>query len=166
MLIDSAINVTIASAIRLYIVISNLHPNLLGTPPKQNYLDRLEDDDRIKNKTLVFDVEQVILKFLTCIFDRRAVGILDLRPARESRSDQVSLLVKRDLFGQLGYEMRTLGPWANEAHFAFQDIPELRNLIDASLANDASDACRARVAFSGPDRAVLFGVNSHRAEFR
>src|SRR5215217_8705753 len=104
---------------------------------------------------MVFDVEQVVLKFLPCIFDRRAVGIRDLGPARESRRDQMSLLVKRDLFGQLSHEMRTLGPWANEAHLAFQDMPELRNLIDASLANNASDACRARVAFSGPDRAVL-----------
>src|SRR6187551_1455158 len=75
------------------------------------------------------------------------------------------LLVKRNLLGQLGYEMRALRPGANEAHLAFQDVPELWNLVDANLANDASHARCARVAFAGPDRAVLFGVNSHRAKF-
>src|SRR5215213_30103 len=166
MLVLNAINIAIASAIRLYIVMSTSNPDLLGPAPKQNYLDRLKDNDCIENQPLVFDVEQIVLKFLTCIFDRRAVRILDLRPARESRRDQVSLLVERDLFGELRHEMRALGPWANEAHLAFQDVPELRNLIDADLANDAADARRARVALAGPNRTVLLGVDSHRAKFR
>src|SRR6185369_4186718 len=75
------------------------------------------------------------------------------------------LLVKRNLLGQLGHEMRALRPWANEAHLAFQDVPELWNLVDANLPYDESHARCARVAFAGPNRAVLFGVNSHRAEF-
>src|SRR5262245_33767469 len=77
----------------------------------------------------------------------------------------MSLLVRRDLLGQLGHEMRALRSWSNEAHLAFQNVPELRDFIDANLANDATHTGRARVAFAGPNRAVLFGVDSHRAKF-
>ena len=62
--------------------------------------------------------------------------------------------------------MRTLGPWANETHLAPQNVPELGNLIDANLANDASHARGARVAFAGPNRTVFFSVDSHRAKLR
>src|SRR6185369_17513150 len=74
------------------------------------------------------------------------------------------LLVKRNLLSQLGHEMRSLRTWTNEAHLTFQDVPELRNFVYAYLANDATNARRARVALAGPNRSILFGVNSHRAK--
>src|SRR6185369_7677033 len=76
----------------------------------------------------------------------------------------MSLFVKRNLLGQLGHEMWTLRTWANETHLALQDVPELRDLVHAYLANDASDARRARVTLAGPNWSILFGVDSHRAK--
>src|ERR1044071_4329846 len=76
----------------------------------------------------------------------------------------MSLLVKRNLLGQLGHEMRTLRTWTNEAHLTLQDVPELRDLVHAYLANDATNARRARVFLAGPNWSILFGVNSHRAK--
>src|SRR5690349_22125059 len=163
----NALKLSTTSAICLRIVISNLQTRtLLGPPPKQNYFDRLKDDDGVQNQTLVLDVEKIVLQLLPRIFDRRAVRILDLRPTRQSGRDQMSLLVKRNLLGELGHEVRPFRTWSNEAHLASQDVPELRNLVDANFANDLADARRARVAFAGPNRTIRFGVDSHGAKLR
>src|SRR5687767_7265944 len=76
----------------------------------------------------------------------------------------MSLFVKRNFFRKLGDEVRSLRSWSNEAHLAFQNIPELRNLIHANLSDDASDASGARVALSRPNWSVLFCVSSHRTK--
>src|SRR5215813_3347154 len=53
----NAIKLSTTSAICLRIVISNLQTRtLLGPPPKQDYFDRLKDNDCIQNQTLVFDI--------------------------------------------------------------------------------------------------------------
>src|SRR6185503_5280821 len=85
----------------------------LGPSPKQNDLDRLKQDDRIKNQTVILDVEKVVLKFLARVFNRGAVRILDLRPTGQSRRDQMSLFVVGDLLRELGHEVRTLGTRAD-----------------------------------------------------
>src|SRR5262245_37449703 len=165
MLVVNAIKLSTTSTNCLRLVISNLQTRtLLGPPPKQDYFDRLKDNDCVQNQTLVLDVEKIVLKFLTSIFDRRSIRILDLRPASQTRRDQMSLFVKRDLLGQLGHEVRAFRTWSNKAHLAFQDVPELRYLINANLANDAPHARRAGIAFTGPNRTILFGVNSHRSK--
>src|SRR6185369_17313134 len=74
------------------------------------------------------------------------------------------LFVERNLFGQLGHEMRTFRTWANEAHLALQNVPELRNLVHANLANDAAHARRAGIAFLRPYGSILLGIDSHGPE--
>src|ERR1700752_716062 len=76
------------------------------------------------------------------------------------------LFVIRDFFGQLRDEVWTLRARADKVHLAFQDVPELRNLVDANLASDAAEAGGAMVAFSRPEWSFLFRVNSHRAKLR
>src|SRR5687768_12459510 len=158
----------IASAMSvLFFVISTSNPEpgkSLGATPKQNDLDRLKQDDRVKHQTMVLDVEKIVLQLLSRIRDRRAVRILDLRPAGQSRRDQMALFVVRNLLGELGHKVRALRPRADETHFAAQDVPELRNLVDARFAQDATDARRAIVAFTGPHRTVRFRVYSHRTK--
>src|ERR1051326_4310547 len=78
----------------------------------------------------------------------------------------MALFVIGDLFRQLRNEMRPLGSRADEIHLALEDVPELRNLVDANLANDAAHARRAIVAFRRPDRSFLLGVDAHRAKLR
>src|ERR1700752_951442 len=74
------------------------------------------------------------------------------------------LLVKRNLLGELSHEVWPFRSRSDEAHLTFQDVPELRNLIDPDLANDAADARRTSVAFTGPNRSRCFSVNPHRAK--
>src|SRR5215212_5953011 len=76
----------------------------------------------------------------------------------------MSLFVERNLLRQLGHEMRPFRTWAHKAHLAFQDVPELRNLVDSNLTYDPTDACSASVALTRPNRTRFFGVNSHRAK--
>src|SRR6185436_14388385 len=74
------------------------------------------------------------------------------------------LLVERDFLSQLGHEMRPLRSGTNEAHLTLQNVPKLGNLIDSNLANDATYTRRAIVFLAGPNRTILFGINSHRAK--
>ena len=61
--------------------------------------------------------------------------------------------------------MRTFRARSDETHFAFNDVPELRNFVHANFANNASDTRRAVVVVRRPDRlAVGFGINFHRAK--
>src|SRR4051812_35256615 len=77
----------------------------------------------------------------------------------------MTVIVVRDLPRKLLYEMGPLGTRTDEVHLASQDIQELRDLVDAQLAEDLADARNAFVVRHGPDRiAVLLGVGAHRAE--
>jgi hypothetical protein len=51
MLDVNAINISDRERHSSVIVISTSNPTLLGPAPKQNYLDRLKHDDRVKQQT-------------------------------------------------------------------------------------------------------------------
>src|SRR5258708_14078788 len=130
--------------------------HLSSSTAEQNRFDRLKHNDRIECQALVLDVVKLVLQLLPRVFDRRAVRILDLRPAGQARRDQMPLFVIRNFLSQLGHKMRTLRTRADKAHVAAQDVPELRNLVDANLAYETAHARRAIVFRLCPDRAVLF----------
>src|SRR5689334_2660469 len=138
----------------------------LGPPAKQNDLHGLKQNNCIEDQPVIFDVEQVVLQLLPRVFDGCAIGILDLRPTGESGRNQMALFVIGDLFSQLRYEMRPLGSRADKIHLALENVPKLRDLVDANFANDAAHARRAIVAFLRPNRSFFLGVNAHRAKLR
>src|SRR5919106_1044971 len=76
----------------------------------------------------------------------------------------MALFVIRNLLGQLRHEVRALGTWSDEVHVAFEDVPELRNLVYANLADDAADASGAVVTLRSPDRALFFCIDVHRTK--
>src|SRR4051812_17834459 len=77
----------------------------------------------------------------------------------------MTVIVIRDLGRQLLYEMRPFGPRTHEVHLAFQDVPELRYLIDTQFSDDLADTGHAFVVCDRPDRVtVLLRVRPHRAE--
>src|SRR5690349_19907762 len=77
----------------------------------------------------------------------------------------MALFVIGDLFSQLRDEMRPLGSRADEIHLALENVPELRDLVDANHANDTADARPAIIAFLRPNQSFFLDVNAHRAEF-
>src|SRR5712691_3104079 len=131
---------------------------------QQNRLDRLKHDNRVECQALVLDVVKLVLQLLPRVFDRRAVRIFDLRPAGQARRDQMSLFVIRNFLRQLRHEMRALRTRADKAHVAAQDVPELRDLVHANLAYEATHARHAIVFCLRPDGAVFLGVAAHRTK--
>src|ERR1044071_189630 len=112
----------------------------LGAAAEEDRLHGLEQDDGVEQEALVLDVVEVVLQLLPRVLDRRAVGVLNLRPARQAGRDEVALLVEGNLLCELFDEVRPFGARADEVHLAAQDVPELRYLVHANLAYHAPDA--------------------------
>src|SRR4029078_12153110 len=99
----------------------------------------------------ILDVKRVVAQLLHRVFERRAVAVLDLGPAGDPRLDRVPLLVERDLLRELLDEKTAFRARPHEAHVAAQDVVELRQLVEARLADEAADAGDAIVAGLRPE---------------
>src|SRR5271165_3014710 len=113
---------------------------------------------------MVLDVIEVVLEFLDRFFHGPAIGIAYLRPAGQAGLDAVPNRIERNLVGEHGDERRTLWPRADKAHFALEDVKQLRQLVDARAAHEASDGCHPWVVDARPRLTVLLGILGHAAE--
>lgn len=69
------------------------------------------------------------------------------------------------LRGELLDEVRALGARADEAHVAIEDVPDLRQFVEAGGADEGANTRDARVVVGRELRAGEFlGVDAHRAE--
>src|SRR5688572_11272753 len=128
---------------------------------KENNLNRLKQNYRVKDQALILYVKKIILEFLPRIFYRSSVRVLNLGPSRQPGRDQMTLFVIGNLVSQLRDKMRPFRTGPHEVHFTPQYVPKLRNFIDASLTNNPAYARRPVIAFAGPHRTRLFCVHSH-----
>ena len=112
----------------------------------------------------MLDVVEVVLKFFLGFGEGGAVSIADLGPPCESRTNERAQVIERQLFGEPGDEFGSLRPGADEAHVAAQNVPQLRYLIDAALAQKHADPGDSRIVLGGPLGATGFGVGEHGAE--
>ena len=68
--------------------------------------------------------------------------------------------------GELLDEVWALGARADEAHVAVEDVPDLRQLVEAGSADKGADARDARIVVGRELRAGVFlSIDAHRAEF-
>jgi len=109
----------------------------------------------------VFDVVEVVLEFFHGVFNRGAVGEVDLRPAGQAGFYQVPRLIKRNLFFKFPHEFRAFGPWADEAHFSFEHVPELGEFVQPAFAEEIADFGDTSVFFFRPFCPVFFRVLNH-----
>src|SRR4029450_888690 len=100
-----------------------------GAPSEKDGLDGREDDEQVEGDRQVLDVEQVVLQLLHRVFDAGPVGVPDLRPAGQPRTENVTLPVERNLFGQLPDKLGAFGPRAHQAHVPLEHVQELWELI-------------------------------------
>src|SRR5882762_2794351 len=70
--------------------------------------DGAQNDLRIEAERRIFYIIQIVFELVQRVFGARAVGIIDLRPARQPRFHQVSLIVKRNFARQF---LHKLGPF-------------------------------------------------------
>src|ERR1700722_13798860 len=84
----------------------------------QDDVRRLDQDDEIEKDSTILDVIEVVGKLLPRVFERGAVGIIDLRPAGDARLHRVALAEEGNLLRELIDEEWPLRPRADEAHIA------------------------------------------------
>src|SRR5688572_20534185 len=73
----------------------------------------------------------------------------------------MTLFVIGNLVSQLGHKMRAFRTRSYEVHFTSQDVPKLRDLIDADLSNDPAQARNPVIVFASPHRTCFLRVHSH-----
>src|SRR3569833_388919 len=84
----------------------------------QHDADRLKDDQQIEERRVVLGVIEIVFELLARIVDRRAIGIVALRPAGDARLHHVALGIIIELLLEVLDELRALGTRADEAHLA------------------------------------------------
>src|SRR5690606_6782408 len=110
------------------------------------------------------DVVEVVLELLAELVDRGGVLVLRLRPAGEAWLHGEPEGELRDLPLDPGDVLRALRARADDRHVAAEDVPELRQLVDAGLAHEAADAGDAGVVLRGELGSGGFGIGPHGAE--
>ena len=99
---------------------------------EENNLHRFKQDYCVEHQTLVLDVIEIILKLLARILNRSSVGIFNLRPAGQSRRDQMALFVVRNFLRKLRNKVWPLGRGPTKS-IRREKIPELWDLVYAKL---------------------------------
>jgi hypothetical protein len=110
-------------------------------------------------------IEEVMLELGAAFLHRRSISRGYLGPTCNSRPDYRTKRKERNILSQLSVDLRTLGPWSDEAHFALHDIPELRNLVEPGGSHESADRGNSWIVRASPLWSVGFGVSAHASEF-
>ena len=119
----------------------------------------------IKQQIPVLDV----IKVMSDSFDQIGIATktIDLSPTGDPRFHGVAHIVMWDVVLKIPNQLGALRTRADQAHFAFEHIPELRDLVDVPLPHQCADSKAARVIFCGPaDLPVFLRVKSHTANLQ
>ena len=128
--------------------------------------DRLEQDLNIKTEAGIAGVPKIHHDATMHQFDASGftTQTMDLRPARDARFHVLSNFVIFDQIRVQSIMRRRMRPRANDRHFATQDIPELRQLVEACLAEPLSDACNPLVVSRRLNNCVTVLEHGHGTE--
>src|SRR5262249_1953363 len=112
-------------------------------------------------------VSNVINVMVESLFQARiATPAVNLCVAGNAGAHHVPDVISPLFLAKLSCEFGTFGPRSHEAHVSAQDVPELRQFIEAGTAQIKSDSRASRIAGYGPDRTeVSLGVLAHTPEF-
>src|SRR5438309_5630888 len=125
--------------------------------------ERDEDDLQVKSQGPILDVVEVVDQPL---LDRGlAAEVVDLSPPGQPWPDEMAVFISRHARLELRDELRPFGSRAYKAHLSDQDIPELRQLVEAEPAEELADPRSPRVSGGRPDRAgSRLSVGGHGPE--
>src|ERR1039458_1026454 len=140
-----------------------------GAEAGQDDGDGAGEDFQVEPERPVVDVLEIELHPLV---EADLVASADLPDTGQTRFHGEAAAVPRIVVLPLGWDGR---PGADEAHVADENIPELRELVDAGAAQEMPERCDARVVLHLEDRAAHlierlefraqhFGIGDHRAE--
>jgi len=123
-----------------------------------------EHDLEVEEEAPIFHVPEVV-------FDAFGeVGVtaqaVDLGPAGHAGFGMVAGVVVGDVVFEVLDEFGAFGAGADEAHFPFEDVPELGDFVDVVFTHEGADAEAAGVVFLAPLGAFAgFGVEFHGTDF-
>ncbi len=90
---------------------------------------------------------------------------MDLRPTRQARTHLVAGIVVRDLILEPLNQFRAFGTGSDQAHVAFEYVPELRELIDVIFPHESPNLEAPGIILRAPDRARGgLGVDAHASD--
>src|SRR4051812_40091408 len=119
-----------------------------------------EHDLEIEQRAPILQVPEIALDALAEI--GVAAQPLDLRPAGDARRGIVACVVVHDLVLEVLDELRPLRARSDQAHFAAQHVPELRQLIDVPAPQKGADPQPARIVLRRPaDFPAGFRIELH-----
>ncbi len=136
--------------------------------------DGAPNEDDVEPDVPVADVPGI---HLDTFFVGRIAAAAGLPHAGDARADHVEVFDVRTVFGDFILDD---GPWADEAHFPFEDVEQLRQFVQAGLAQEGATLGDAWVIFQFEFCLPFFpglriarqeffqfhvGVDAHAAEF-
>ena len=87
-----------------------------------------------------------------------------LGPPRQAGLNKMACIVVCDFMLEICDQFRPLGSRANQAHFSFEDVPELRDFVDVPLAHESANLQTSRIIFRRPSNdAIFLGIEAHTA---
>ena len=78
------------------------------------------------------DIPDIQRKFFIPI---QGIAAVDLCPSGDARPEVVTLIM---FVGAIGQILNEQGPGTDEAHFAFEDIPQFRKFVETGRAEDVA----------------------------
>src|SRR5262249_16854021 len=93
------------------------------------------------------------------------VRVIHLRPARDTRFDQVPKMIKRDSFLIAFGAFAPLRAWTNQADVSFERVPKLRQLVEPKFPQPAPPSCPTTLVFSCLIALVRFMGAFHCSKF-
>ena len=136
--------------------------------------DGAPNEDDVEPDVPVADIPGI---HLDAFFISRVAAAAGLPHAGDAGADHVEVFDVRAVFGDFILDD---GPWADEAHFPFEDVEQLRQFVQAGLAQEGATLGDARIIFQFefcfpffPGLRVAFqeffqfhvGIDAHAAEF-
>src|ERR1700735_3658086 len=112
----------------------------------------------------MLDIENIVFELGLGFFDGRTVLILHLRPSGDSRTHGVAQDIVGGGFLELPAKEWAFGTRPDQAHLTAEDIENLRQFIQASLADEPSNFGDAVVIVRSPGGAVCLGILIHGSE--
>src|SRR5687767_170180 len=135
-------------------------------PAKEHDRNGPGHDPDIGPEPLPGDVLEVVSHLLLYIVQIGIVLEIDLGVAGDAGPDALPYLVVRDLHPKVRNDCGPLRARAHHVHLAPQHVDQLRQLVEAELAQPAAQSRDPAVVLAGPDRpGTALGVQRHGPEF-
>lgn len=130
----------------------------------QNSADGLEHDEHIQPEGEVLDVVKIVFDLDASIIGIGGITVYHLSPAADPGPHDMTVHVEGDLPLELIDEGALLRSRPYQTHVPFEDVEELRQLVNAQLANHLAHPGDAHVTILSELCTGLLRILAHAAE--